>query len=146
MKKFTRRDFMKVTSRLLGFTGLAAIFGPVVAYFYPSNLEETPSDPVFVSKAAELPVGESKTVAFGRYPALVIHTEQGLRAYSAVCTHFACICKWNAEIGQIVCPCHDGYFDPLDGHVLAGPPPTALEALGVEIADGDIYVSAGGES
>jgi nitrite reductase/ring-hydroxylating ferredoxin subunit len=146
MTQFTRRDFMKAAGRLLGLTGLAAIFGPVVAYFYPANLEETPSEPVFVSKEAELPVGESKTVTFGRYPALVIHTEQGLRAYSAVCTHFACICKWDAASGQIACPCHDGYFDPLDGHVLAGPPPTALEALGVEVVDGDIYVSAGGES
>jgi Rieske Fe-S protein len=82
-------------------------------------------------------------VQFGRYPAIIINTDQGLRAYSAVCTHFACIVKWNPELYEIVCPCHEGYFDPYDGSVISGPPPTPLESLPVNIVDGQIYV--GGE-
>jgi cytochrome b6-f complex iron-sulfur subunit len=119
------------------------IIGPVLAYFYPPKLEETPSEPVLVGNADELPEGESKTVRFGRYPALIINTRDGLRAYSAVCTHFACICKWDPDIEQIVCPCHEGYFDALDGHVVSGPPPEPLEPLNVEVVDNEIYV--GGE-
>ena len=85
------------------------------------------------------------TVKFGRYPAIVINTYNGLRAYSAVCTHFACIVMWNPDINQIVCPCHAGFFDPEDGSVISGPPPTELEPLEIEIIGGKIFVSAGGQ-
>ncbi len=146
MSKLSRRDFMKVVNRVLAFTGLSVAAGPIIAYFWPKDLQETPADPVSAGKESDLPRGESITVPFGRYPALVIHTEQGLRAYSAVCTHFACICKWDPEKGKIICPCHDGYFDPLSGEVTAGPPPTGLAKFNVEIIDGEIYVSAGGEA
>lgn len=144
MANITRRDFIKLAQRTLLAIGGLAIIGPIVAYFFPANLEEMPSEPILVGDSSELPVNESKTVRFGRYPALVINTEEGLRAYSAVCTHFACIVKWDPELGQIVCPCHDGFFDPLDGSVISGPPPTALEILPVNIVDGQIYV--GGEA
>jgi cytochrome b6-f complex iron-sulfur subunit len=135
-----RRDFLKIAKRFLTATGLALLVAPVVAYFYPPKLEEMPSEPVSAGSLEELPASQSKTIRFGRYPALVINTPQGLRAYSAVCTHFACIVKWDPDVGQIVCPCHEGYFDPLDGHVISGPPPSPLEALKVEVRDHEIYV------
>jgi Rieske Fe-S protein len=140
MTNLTRRDFIKLSKNVLTAIGLGAVLGPIIAFFYPSKLEEMPSEPVPVAPVEELEVGMSKTIRFGRYPALIINTSEGLRAYSAVCTHFACITKWNPELGQITCPCHEGFFDPLDGHVIAGPPPTPLEALNVEIVDGTIFV------
>jgi cytochrome b6-f complex iron-sulfur subunit len=143
--KLTRREFLNIFNKIVAATGLAVVLGPVVAYFYPPKLEETPSEPVLVAPEIELPVGSSKTVKFGRYPAIIIHTETGLKAYSAVCTHFACIVAWKPEINQIACPCHEGFFNPEDGSVISGPPPTPLEHINVEIIDGDIYVSAGGE-
>jgi cytochrome b6-f complex iron-sulfur subunit len=144
MNEITRRQFLHLANRLLVFTGLAAIVTPVVAYFYPPKLEEMPSEPVLVGPESDLPENESQTVRFGRYPALVIHTTEGLKAYSAVCTHFACIVKWDKQLGQIACPCHQGYFNPLDGSVLSGPPPTPLMALPINVVDGDIYI--GGEA
>jgi Rieske Fe-S protein len=144
--KFSRRDFLKLLNRVLAATGAAAVLGPVIAYFYPSKLVETPSEPVLVAPEVDLPVGTSKTVKFGRYPAIVIHTNLGLKAYSAVCTHFACIVMWDPEINQVVCPCHAGFFDPEDGSVISGPPPTSLKPLEIEIEDGNIFVSAGGEA
>jgi Rieske Fe-S protein len=146
MSKFTRRDFIRVLTYLATATGLAVIVGPVVAYFYPPKLEEMPSEPVLVGPADELGSNESKTVRFGRYPAIVINTDQGLRAYSAVCTHFACIVKWEPQTYEIACPCHEGYFDPYDGAVISGPPPAPLKQLEVAVVDGDIYVSPGGEA
>jgi len=140
MSEINRRTFLKLSSRLLTVTGLAVIFTPILAYFFPARLEETPSEPVSAGSLEDMPVNASKTISYGRYPALVINTPQGLRAYSAVCTHFACIVKWDASIGQIACPCHEGYFDALDGSVLAGPPPTPLTPLKVETIDGQIYV------
>jgi Rieske Fe-S protein len=140
MKEITRKEFLRIVKWGLAATGLAVVFAPIVAFFYPPNLEETPSEPVPVGTLNELPVNESKTVQYGRYPALIINTNEGLRAYSAVCTHFACIVKWNPSIGEIVCPCHEGYFDPYDGHVISGPPPVGLDHLPVEVINGEIYV------
>lgn len=144
MNEITRRQFIKLIHQGLAFIGLAALATPVVAFFFPAKLEEMPSEPVLVSAESEIPEDESKTISFGRYPALIIHTPQGLKAYSAVCTHFACIVKWDKELGQIVCPCHEGYFSPLDGSVLSGPPPSPLTPLPLNIVDGQIYI--GGEA
>ena len=140
MSKISRRDFLKLTNRFLTVTGLAIVLGPIIAFFYPSNLEEVPSEPVLVGSEEELLPGESKTVRFGRYPAIVINTSEGIRAYSAVCTHFACIVKWDHERYEIACPCHDGFFNPFNGDVISGPPPTPLEPIQVEVIDGQIYV------
>jgi nitrite reductase/ring-hydroxylating ferredoxin subunit len=143
MTKISRRDFLKLGNRFLTATGLAVILGPIIAYFYPANLEEVPSEAINVAPEEDLPPGESKTVRFGRYPAIVINTPAGLRAYSAVCTHFACVVKWDAQQNMILCPCHDGFFDPVSGEVISGPPPTALEPIKVEVVDGQIFI--GGE-
>lgn len=100
-----------------------------------------PSDPISVGHEGSIPVGASKTVRFGRNPAMVINTEtNGLVDYSAVCTHFACIVKWNSESGMIECPCHAGFYNPLDGSVISGPPPAPLEQLSVSIDSGKIYI------
>lgn len=140
MSKLNRREFIKIIKNAGAALGVTAIVGPIVAYFYPTELEEMPSEPVPAGTADELPIGKSAKVRFGRYPAIIVHTEEGLKAYSAVCTHFACITHWDEDLGQIVCPCHDGYFDPLDGHVISGPPPEPLESLAVEVIDGIIYI------
>ena len=143
MDSLSRHEFLKLFQRLLALTGLTAIAAPVIAFFYPTNLQEMPSEPVLVGAEADLPLNTGKTVRFGRYPALVLNTPDGLRAYSAVCTHFGCLVKWDAGLGQIACPCHEGYFNPLDGSVISGPPPSPLESIPVRILDGEIYV--GGE-
>ena len=146
MDNVSRRDFLKLLKGTGAVLGIGAIGVPVVSYFYPPKLEEMPSEPVLVCAEEELPLGESKTVKFGRYPAIIVHLESGLKAYSAVCTHFACIVKWNAEEQRLDCPCHDGFFSVEDGSVVAGPPPTPLTMLETEIVDGQIYVKVGGES
>ncbi len=140
MEQISRRAFLQFLNKVFVTTGLAALFAPIVAYFYPPKLEEMPTDPVLVGSETELPVGESKTIHFGRYPAIIVNTRAGLRAYSAVCTHFACVVKWDSELGQIVCPCHDGFFEATAGRVLAGPPPEPLQSLPVTVVDGLIYV------
>ncbi len=142
-EKLSRREFMKVAGWAATITGFTAVAIPIAAYFYPAELEEVPAEPVPVGPPEDLPVGSATTIAFGRYPALVINTPDGLRAYSAVCTHFACLVKWNPDSGKIECPCHEGYFDPGDGSVLAGPPPTPLQQFAVYVADdGQITISA----
>jgi Rieske Fe-S protein len=141
----TRRGFLQIVNKFLAATGVAAVLGPVIAYFWPSKLEEVPSEPVVVGEQDSIPVGHSKTVRFGRYPALVINTpERGLVAYSAVCTHFACIVTWNPEGGVIECPCHEGYFRAEDGGVISGPPPRPLDPIPIFIEDNTLFI--GGEA
>ena len=143
--KVERRGFLKILNSLLAAVGLTAIVGPAIAYFWPSKLEEMPSEPVSAGSEGSIPEGEAKTVRFGRYPALVINTpKRGIVAYSAVCTHFACLVKWNPEIKKIECPCHEGFFNAVDGSVISGPPPTPLEEILVTIVDGNILI--GGEA
>jgi cytochrome b6-f complex iron-sulfur subunit len=142
MSTLSRREFLRWAERALGAVGLATVATPVVAFFYPSDLSETPGQPVSAGPASALTVGQSKTVGYGRYPAIVINTASGLRAYSAVCTHFACIVNWDAERGEIVCPCHAATFDPSDGHVTGGPPPRGLDAIDVAVVGGEIMVGS----
>jgi Rieske Fe-S protein len=140
MSALSRREFLKISERVLAAVGLAAIATPVVAYFFPSDLSQTPSEAVAGGAAADLAVGESTIVPYGRYPAVVINTTAGLRAYSAVCTHFACIVNWDPALGEVVCPCHAATFDPVDGHVTSGPAPRALDPIPVAVVDGQIMV------
>ncbi len=144
MKTLSRREFLRLANRLAVITGFGVVLVPIIAYFYPKDLRETPAEPVRVGAPEDLPVGAAKTVQFGRYPALVLNTPGGLRAYSAVCTHFACLVKWNPDTQRIECPCHDGFFNADDGSVIAGPPPRPLDPLPVAVAeDGLIYVGGG---
>lgn len=139
----SRRGFLDLLQKVIAFTGVVAIVGPIIAFFWPADLEEVPSEPVAVGPDGSIPTGASKTVRYGRYPAIVINTEEGLRAYSAVCTHFACIVAWDPENNRIACPCHEGFFDPRDGSVISGPPPEPLETIPIFSQDGTLFI--GGE-
>jgi Rieske Fe-S protein len=140
----SRRGFLKFLRKVLAATGMAALIGPAVAYFWPSSLEEVPSEPIPVGPEHSIAVGEAKTVRYGRYPAIVINTPEGIRAYSAVCTHFACIVKWDPGLNQIVCPCHEGFFRPSDGTVISGPPPRPLDEINHFVEGGTLFI--GGEA
>ena len=140
MPDITRRDFLKLVQGAGALVGAGAVAAPILAYLYPTNLETYPAEAVPVCDESELPEGEAKTIAFGRYPAIVINTASGLKAYSAACTHFACTVKWNKADNKLECPCHAGYFSVDDGSVLSGPPPKPLLILETNIVDGKIYV------
>jgi Rieske Fe-S protein len=114
-----------------------------MAYFWPAKLEEVPSEPVAVGPEGSIPAGEAQIVRYGRYPAIVINTSEGIRSYSAVCTHFACIVEWDKDKQIIECPCHEGLFDPLDGHVISGPPPEPLFIIPNFVQNGTLFI--GGE-
>jgi rieske iron-sulfur protein len=65
-------------------------------------------------------------------------TDQGLVAYSAVCTHLACTVSWEEaveiEASVILCHCHNGLYDPLRGaRVVGGPPPRPLPQIAVKV-------------
>ncbi len=63
---------------------------------------------------------------------------KGLVAYSDVCTHLSCAVLYDEATHQLHCPCHEGYFDPASGNVLAGPPTRPLPLIQLAIHDGTI--------
>jgi nitrite reductase/ring-hydroxylating ferredoxin subunit len=134
----SRRAFLRQLYRVLAVTGLAAVAEPAGRLSAAGPPRGVPAEPVAAGPADGL-AQRARVVRYGRHPALLIHTPDG-RAYSAVCNHFACIVRWNPDLQRIDCPCHDGFFDPRDGHVIAGPPPEPLAALSVSVVDGQIYI------
>ena len=69
------------------------------------------------------------------YSSFVQMADQGLRAYSAICTHLGCVVAYNDLAGVIQCPCHDGRFNPVSGAVVSGPPPAPLSPITVSVED-----------
>ncbi len=67
----------------------------------------------------------------------------GLVAYSKVCTHAGCpVGLYEAESGELLCPCHQSAFDALTGgDVVFGPAARALPQLPIEIDDAGYVVA-----
>ena len=80
---------------------------------------------------------------FGSRPGILVRTASGeFRAFSAACTHLACIVQYRADIQHIWCACHNGHFD-LNGRQIEGPPPSPLETYVVNVRGDQIVVSRG---
>jgi len=57
--------------------------------------------------------------------------------FNGRCTHLGCAYSWQSEQRQFACPCHAGVFG-VDGKVLAGPPPRALDTLPTRIGGNEL--------
>jgi Rieske Fe-S protein len=66
---------------------------------------------------------------------------ENFAVFNPRCTHLTCAYNWQ-EKGEhkdsFFCPCHDAAFD-INGQVLAGPPPRALDTLPVKVEDGRLF-------
>ena len=84
-----------------------------------------------------------KTSAYFTHPTqgvgILVNVGGQWKAFSSTCTHAPCTVGYSGS--RIQCPCHGGAFDPTNGNVLGGPPPTRLPEFGVIIQSGNLYVS-----
>ena len=139
----TRRRFIRY---LLGFSvvsTLALVAAPVVSFLAPPKESSTGgSGKVPAGTTADIPLGKGKVVAMGSKPVIVVNTEQGVRAFSAICTHLGCIVAYDDANSVIACPCHAGKFNPQTGAVVAGPPPAPLPPVTVSVEGDTIYLVA----
>ena len=53
-------------------------------------------------------------------------------AFGPRCTHLGCAHHWDDSKSKFVCPCHNSLFS-VNGAVLAGPAPRALDRYAVKI-------------
>jgi Rieske Fe-S protein len=143
-REMGRRRFMRL---LLGFSLLSTvtmIVTPIVGFLIPKKAAGgAAGGRVLAAKTADLPGGSGKVVAMGSAPVVVVNGDGGVKAFSAVCTHLGCIVEFDSTIGHIVCPCHDGHFNPGSGAVISGPPPQPLKAVSVAVEGDSIFLVAG---
>jgi Rieske Fe-S protein len=60
-------------------------------------------------------------------------------ALSAECPHLGCKIGFRKDTNQFACPCHESAFS-LEGAVLGGPSPRAMDALPVRVRSGKVEV------
>ncbi len=127
---------------LLGF--LASVLWPLIRYVIPPDVEAgITSGVVEAGTLEDFPVNSGKIVRFGNQPVIVIRTPEGdVRAFSAICTHLACIVQYRPDLEHIWCACHNGHYD-LTGKNIAGPPPRPLPPFEVKIKENRIFISRG---
>lgn len=70
---------------------------------------------------------------------VIRQAEEGFVVFSNECTHLGCGVRWDKELRQFLCPCHDGKFDE-GGKVVAGPPPRPLIRYASKMEDGALYI------
>jgi rieske iron-sulfur protein len=179
-----RRDYAKALATVGGLTAIASLAAPLAGLqrvfereytgpVYGDSVPLVDGDGERI-RESHLDNGEQITVfpeprpGIERAPTLLVRfpeaeyggatelafTAGGYAAYSKVCTHAGCMVA-NREDSTLVCPCHQGKFDPTSGaRVVGGPPPRPLPQLpitlssdGYLIATGDFEapVGAGGE-
>lgn len=69
-------------------------------------------------------------------PAVLLRVDEDqIVAFSQKCTHLGCVVYFQAEEQRWHCPCHEGNFEPLTGHVISGPPTRPLGRIDVEVRD-----------
>jgi len=137
-----RRRILRWLGGLAIFSTAAMVLTPIIGFLIPtSSASSGNGGKVLVGTTDDIPPGAGKVVAMGSKPAIVVNTDQGVKAYSAICTHLGCVVAWNDLSSQIVCPCHGGQFNPSTGAVVGGPPPTPLPPLTVSVEGNQIFLT-----
>ncbi|MBN2115436.1 MAG: ubiquinol-cytochrome c reductase iron-sulfur subunit [Anaerolineales bacterium] len=142
MSEVSRRDFIKVTTGIVGGIIGAAIGLPAVYYLIDPALRAG-------AKEAWIPIGKLENMEIGKpYPfsftrvqvngwertstsrgGFVVRNSEDpddLFVLNSTCTHLACTVNWSENDQVFLCPCHDAKFSP-QGEVLSGPPPRPLD-------------------
>ena len=140
-----RRKFLTWFLNTTAGAFLISVAYPLSRYLIPPEVEESTASTVTLPiKPNDVKANSGQIVRFGSQPAILIKDPNGeLKAFSAVCTHLACIVQYRSDISQIWCACHNGHFD-LNGRNVEGPPPKPLEQYVVNVRADQIVVSKKG--
>ena len=152
-KDFSRRDFIKITTTIIGgFIGSVIVL-PAIDYLISPALRTNQEDAwIDLGTLADYPLNTPKLFEFSRtkingwertvmtYGVFVVRRdEKNVRVFSNICTHLSCHISWHPDIQNYVSPCHDGHFDIL-GKVVSGPPPRPLDEFRTKIEEGSLFI------
>lgn len=136
----SRRDLLDKMLAAGAVVWVAGTVVPAGVYLWPASSRGPGSEFVSAGTVSDFPVGTERMIQMAGKPVLIIRTkEDEFHAMSAICTHLACIVRWDSATRQIECPCHAGFFAP-DGSVISGPPPRPLTPLRAVIVDDEVRV------
>jgi Rieske Fe-S protein len=140
--ELSRRDFIKVTTGIVGGIMGVALGVPAVAYLLDPAFQSGSKEAwVPVGKVADMLIGQPYAFSFTRVQVngwertstsrggfVIRQSEEptDILILNSRCTHLACTVNWRAETQAFVCPCHDAQFSK-EGAVLGGPPPRPLD-------------------
>jgi Rieske Fe-S protein len=143
--ELSRRDFIKVTTGIVGGLIGAVVGLPSIYYLIDPALREGGKDAwIPIGKFEDMQVGvpypfsftrvqvngwERTASSYGGYAIRKSDDPGDLLILNSQCTHLACTVNWSAEANAYLCPCHDAKFS-IGGEVLDGPPPRALDVFG----------------
>lgn len=98
-----------------------------------------------IARVGDVPEGKAH---YFNYPspgdqAMLLHLPgDRFVAYGQRCTHLSCAVYYQSERGRLVCPCHEGVFDPQTGEPVAGPPQRRLAQIRLQRRGEAIYAIA----
>jgi cytochrome b6-f complex iron-sulfur subunit len=136
----TRRSLLDWVIGLFGVIFGVLVTCPALAYLWPVTKSGPVKSREEAGDAATWGPWQARKVSVGGKPAVVIKTDKGFVALSAVCTHLGCLVEFDSGKKAIQCPCHAATFD-LEGHVTGGPAPRPLAMYQVSEVQGKVYVS-----
>jgi Rieske Fe-S protein len=148
-----RKGFVKIVTAALG-SLMAAIIGlPVIQYFIsPALTKAAEEDWISLGELENYPLGiptlfnftltkvngwERSSQSYGVF--VLRKSPEDVTAFSDVCTHLSCRVNWNESDQQYACPCHAAYFD-IDGEVISGPPPRALDQYEIKVESNQLFI------
>jgi cytochrome b6-f complex iron-sulfur subunit len=132
MRSLTRREFL-VYAWLTSLAAATAASLRVGWGFARSRARQGELGGVFnMGLVSELPPPGSPPVnePAGRF--WLVHTQAGVLGLAKTCTHLDCLCNWDDQSLQFVCPCHASRFAE-DGTYLEGPAGRDLDRFVVQI-------------
>ena len=135
-----RRKFFDALLLAMGSVSGIGLLWPAVAYILPVRKRGGAMDRVSAGKEEGWPIWEGRKISVTGKPVVVVHTDQGFTAYSAICTHLGCIVHWNSGKKEFECPCHAAVFD-ITGQVVSGPPPAPLPPYNATVVQGEVIVA-----
>ena len=140
-----RRNFLNWFLSTTAGAFLVSVTYPLSKYLIPPEVTESTASTVTLSiKPNDVKANSGQIFRFGSQPAILVKDTNGeLKAFSAVCTHLACIVQYRSDISHVWCACHNGHFD-LNGRNVEGPPPKPLEQYVVNVRADQIVVSKRG--
>jgi Rieske Fe-S protein len=140
--ELNRRDFIKVTTGIVGGLIGVALGVPAVAYLLDPTFKGGAKEGwVPVGNVADMQIGQPYPFSFtrvqvngwertstthGGYAIRQSEDPNDILVLNSRCTHLACTVNWHTETQAYVCPCHDAQFSK-EGVVLGGPPPRPLD-------------------
>jgi Rieske Fe-S protein len=89
-----------------------------------------------LAPTSEIPVGGGKI--FTAEKVVVTQPNAGeFKGFSAVCTHMGCLVN-QISGGTIDCPCHGSQYSITNGSVVAGPAPSPLPTVPINVGGGSV--------